>query len=137
FESNTPASTAPAIVVLNAFSSGGAQYQGTRAENQIEVSDVVTLPAGTKQVFRGGLLFWRGGYDSSISSNAGGTFTFSSLDAFIAGRPMTYTRRLGAPVCCYSVSQAGLWAQDDIALSKTAAISVGLRQEYESDMPRS
>jgi hypothetical protein len=137
FESNTPASTAPAIVVLSAFSSGGAQYQGTRAENQIEVSDVVTLPLGTKQVLRGGLLFWRGGYDSSIISNAGGTFTFSSLDAFIAGRPMTYTRRLGAPVCCYGVSQVGLWTQDDIAVSKTVAISLGLRQEDESDMSRS
>ncbi len=49
---------------------------------------------------------------------------------------MTYTRRLGAPLCCFSVSQAGLWAQDDIAVAKTVAISVGLRQEYESDMSR-
>ena len=28
---------------------------------------------GSKQVWRGGLLFWHGGYDSSIVSNAGGT----------------------------------------------------------------
>jgi len=137
YESNTPSSTAPAIVVLNAFSSGGAQYQGTRADHQIEVSDVVTLPVGAKQVFRSGLLFSRGGYDSSIIGNAGGTFTFSSLDAFMAGRPMTYTRRLGTPVCCYRVTQLGLWAQDDIAVTKTLAVSVGLRQEYQSEMSRS
>jgi hypothetical protein len=135
-ESNTPSSTAPAIVVLNAFSSCGAQYQGTRTEEQIEVSDVVTLPVGTRQVWRGGLLFWRGAYDTSIVTNAGGTFTFSSLDAYMAGQPMTYTRRLGAGVCCYGVSQIGLWAQDDIAVSKTVAISLGLRQEAESGMSR-
>jgi hypothetical protein len=137
FEDNTPVSTTPATVVLNAFSSGGAQFQGTRTENQIEVSDVVTLPVGTKQVWRGGLLLWHGGYDSSIISNAGGTYTFSSLDAYIARQPMTYTRRVGAPLCCYGVSQMGLWAQDDVAVSKTIAVSVGLRQEYESDMSRS
>jgi hypothetical protein len=135
-ENDTPTSTAPATVVLNAFSSGGAQYQGSRREQQIEVSDVVTLPVGTKQVWRGGLLFWRGSYDTSIVMNAGGTFTFSSLDAYIAGQPMTYTRRLGAGVCCYGVSQIGLWAQDEIAVSKTVAISLGLRQEAESQMSR-
>ena len=49
---------------------------------------------------------------------------------------MTYTRRLGAGVCCYGVSQIGLWAQDDIAVAKTVAISLGLRQEAESRMSR-
>jgi hypothetical protein len=136
-ENDTPTSSAPAIVVLNAFSSGGAQYQGARVDTTTEVTDVLTLPIGTKQVWRGGLALWHAGYDSSIVSNAGGTFTFSSLDAYLAGRPMTYTRRLGAGLCCFGVTQFSLWAQDDIAVSKTIAISLGLRQESESRMSRS
>ena len=38
-----------------------------------------------------------GWWDSTQQSNANGTFTFSSLDDFLAGRPRTYTRRVGDP----------------------------------------
>ena len=135
-ETDTPTSTAPAIVVLNAFSSGGAQYQGARVDTQIEASDVVTLPVGTRQVWRGGATLWHVSYDSSLLSNAGGTYTFSSLDTYLAGRPMTYTQRIGAGVCCFGVTQLGLWAQDDIAVSKTINVSLGLRQESETRVSR-
>jgi hypothetical protein len=135
-ETDTPTSTAPATIVLNAFSSGGAQYQGTRLDTQLETSDVVTLPVGTKQVWRGGATLWHVGYDSSLTSNAGGTFTFSSLDAYMSGTPMTYTRRVGSGVCCFGATQLSLWTQDDIALSKTISISLGLRQESETKISR-
>jgi len=135
-ETDTPTSTAQAIVVLNAFSSGGAQYQGARVDTQVEATDVVTLPVGTKQVLRGGATLWHVGYDSSLTSNAGGTFTFSSLEAYLAGTPMTYTQRIGTGVCCFGVTQLSLWAQDDIAISKTLQISLGLRQESETRLSR-
>ena len=38
-----------------------------------------------------------GWWDSTQQSNANGTFTFSSLDDYQAGRPRTYTRRVGDP----------------------------------------
>ncbi|HUK33633.1 MAG TPA: hypothetical protein VLV86_06970, partial [Vicinamibacterales bacterium] len=135
-ETDTPNSTDPAIIVLNAFSSGGAQYQGTRVDTQTEISDVVTLPMGPKQVLRGGLTLWHVGVDSSLTSNAGGTFTFSSLDAYVAGQPTTYTQRVGAGVCCFGVTQLSLWAEDDIALAKTLSLSLGLRQESETRTSR-
>jgi hypothetical protein len=135
-ETDTPASKSPAVVVLNAFSSGGAQLQGARVTTQLEVSDVVTAPIGKRQVWRGGVLFWHSGYDSSIVTNAGGTFTFSSLAAYSAGQPMAFTERLGTGICCYGVSQVGVWTQDDIAVAKTVNASIGLRQELESDMSR-
>jgi hypothetical protein len=136
-ETDTPASTAQAIVVLNAFSSGGAQYQGARVDTQLEASDVVTLPIGTRQVWRSGATLWHVGVDSSLTSNGGGTFTFSSLDAYLAGTPMAYTQRTGTGVCCFGVTQLSLWTQDDIAVSKTLQISLGLRQESESRLSRS
>src|SRR5215813_4546781 len=135
-ETDTPESTAQAIVVLNAFSAGGAQYQGSRVDTQLEASDVVTLPIGTRQVWRGGATLWHAGVDSSLTSNAGGTFTFSSLDAYLAGTPMAYTQRIGTGECCFGVTQVSLWMQDDIAVSKTLQISLGLRQESETRLSR-
>jgi hypothetical protein len=135
-ETDTPESTAQAIVVLNAFSAGGAQYQGARTDWQIEASNVLTRPIGTKQVWRSGATLWHTGVNSSLVSNAGGTYTFSSLDAYLAGTPMTYTQRVGAGVCCFGVTQLSLWTQDDIAISKTVQISLGLRQESETRMSR-
>jgi hypothetical protein len=135
-ETDTPNSTAPAVIVLNAFSSGGAQFEGTRVDTQAEVSDVVTLPVGAKQIWRGGFTAWHVGYNSSLTSNAGGTFTFSSLESYLAGQPMTYTQRLGTGVCCFGVTQLSLWAEDDIALSKTLSLSLGLRQESETRTSR-
>jgi hypothetical protein len=132
-ETDSPKSQAPAVVVLNAFSSGGAQLQGTRIVNQVEVSDVVTLPVGKRQVWRSGLLLWHGAYDSTIVNNAGGTFTFSSLPEYVAGRPATFTERQGAGLCCFGVSQLGIWTADDISVSKTVNLAIGLRQEFESD----
>jgi hypothetical protein len=135
-ETDTPESTAPAIVVLNAFSSGGAQYQGERADAQIEASEVVTRPVGTKQVWRAGATLLHTGVDSSLVSNPGGTYTFSSLDAYLAGAPTTYTQRIGTGVCCFGITQLSLWTQDDIALSKSLQISLGLRQESETHLSR-
>ena len=135
-EADTPESTAQAIVVLNAFSAGGAQYQGARSDWQIEASDVLTRPIGTKQIWRGGVTLWHTGVDSSLTSNPGGTYTFSSLDAYLAGTPMTYTQRIGTGVCCFGVTQVGLWTQDDVAISKTVQVSLGLRQESETRMSR-
>jgi hypothetical protein len=135
-ETDTPTSTAQAIVVLNAFSAGGAQFEGARTDTQLEASDVLTRPIGTKQVWRSGATLWHAGVDSSLVSNAGGTYTFSSLDAYLAGTPMTYTQRVGAGVCCFGVTQLSLWTQDDIALSKTLQLSLGLRQESETRMSR-
>ena len=135
-ETDTPESNAQAIVVLNAFSSGGAQYQGQRVDTQIEASDVLTRPIGRKQVWRSGAILWHTGVDSSLTSNPGGTYTFSSLDAYLAGTPMTYTQRIGAGVCCFGVTQLSLWTQDDIAISKTLQLSLGLRQESETRISR-
>ena len=135
-ETDTPDSAEQAVVVLNAFSAGGAQYQGARTDTQLEVSDVVTRPVGTRQVWRGGATLWHVGVDSSLVSNPGGTYTFSSLDAYLAGTPTTYTQRVGTGVCCFDVTQLGLWTQDDIALSKTLQLSLGLRQESETRISR-
>lgn len=77
---------------------------------------------------------WHGGYDTNVLVNSGGTFTFSSVADYLAGHAATFTQRLGNRVCCFGVTQLGVWAQDDMALTKTVNLALGLREEEESDV---
>jgi hypothetical protein len=42
---------------------------------------------------RAGMLFEAGAFRNLDARNAAGTFTFSSLEAFLAGAPNTFTQR--------------------------------------------
>ena len=91
---------APALVVLEAFSSGGAQIAGGRNGTDVEFASDVDFATG-RHAARAGVLFEGGRYRSDELRNAGGTFTFASPEDFTAGRPTTYTRRDGDPLVQY------------------------------------
>lgn len=122
---------APAVLVLDAFNSGGAQVAGGRTSFDIEFATDVDYAKG-RHAARAGLLLEAGRYRSDETQNAGGTFTFASLDAFAAGRPTTFTQRSGNPLVEFTHAQAGWYAQDDIRVSRTLALSIGVRQELQS-----
>jgi len=124
-------SQAPAVLVLNAFNSGGAQIGGSLDTHEIEIADNLDIAVGRHAV-RTGFLFEAGRYRTDERRNATGTFTFSSLDAFAAGRPTTFTRNLGDPLVEISQVQSGVYVQDDIRVSKALMASVGVRQEWQS-----
>ncbi len=127
----TPQTDAPAITVLDAFTSGGAQVDGGRITNDFELATDIDYAAGRHSA-RLGVLFEGGRYHSDEIRNAGGTFTFSSLDAWSAGQPSTYTRRAGNPLVAYSNVQLAWYAQDDIRLDRSLSLSLGVRQEIQS-----
>ena len=124
---------APAVTVLDAFTSGGAQVDGGRIANEFELASDIDYARG-RHAARFGVLLEGGRYRSDEVRNAGGTFTFSSLDAYEAGRPSTYTQRSGDPLVHYSTVQLGVYAQDDIRLAKSLSLSVGLRQETQTHL---
>ncbi|HEX3646253.1 MAG TPA: TonB-dependent receptor [Vicinamibacterales bacterium] len=127
----TPVSTAPAVLVLNAFDAGGAQLAGSGGSNTVSITDDLDIATGRHAV-RAGLQLDAGHYRTSELHNTGGTFTFASLDAYAAGQPTTYTRNLGDPDVTISQAQIGLYLQDDFRARKDLTISAGLRQEYQS-----
>ena len=126
-----PVSTAPAVLVLNAFDSGGAQIAGSRGSDLFEVNDDLDIAAG-RHAIRAGFQLEAGRYRTSELRNASGTFTFASLDAYALGQPTTFTRNLGDPRAEITQSQLGLYVQDDIRVRKELTISAGLRQEVQS-----
>jgi hypothetical protein len=130
---NTSALEAPSVRVLDAFTSGGAQQAGGRESTDLEWATNVDWAKGRHAV-RAGALIEAGWYRSDTGTNYLGTFTFTSLADYEAGRPATYSRRLGDPLVEFSQWQAGLFIQDDWRARSNLTISGGLRYEAQTHL---
>ena len=81
-----------------------------------------------------GTLVEGGVYRSDTRTNYLGTFTFSSLADYDAGRPPNYTRRAGDPLVEYSQWQGAFYAQDDWRARKNLTVNWGLREEFQTHL---
>jgi hypothetical protein len=126
-----PSTELPTVRVLDAFTAGGAQQDGGRRGSEIEFATDVDY-ARHGHAVRMGALVEGGSYTSNSRSNYIGTYTFSSLADYEAGRPSNYTRRFGDPLVSYSQWQAGLYAQDDWRVRKNLTLSGGVRSELQT-----
>ncbi len=124
---------APAVRVLDAFTSGGAQQRGGRSVTSFELATDVDYARGNHSM-RTGVLLEGGRYRSDQFSNYLGTYTFGSLDDYLAGRPRTYTRRIGDPAVSFGNVQAGAYVQDDWRVSRTMLLGYGVRYEAQTHM---
>lgn len=69
--------------------------------------------------------------DSFFDSNFRGTYTFPSLNAFIAGTPSRLTQNQGNSALARPNQVYGLYLQDDWRPSSSLTINAGLRYDYE------
>ena len=129
-----PASREPTIRVNDAFNAGGAGQMGERSARELEFAQNFDFTVGRRHSFRVGTLVEAGWWDSNQRTNAFGTYTFASLDAFNAGTPSTYTIRVGDPVVEYSQVRAGWFIQDDFRPSRNLQLSLGLRHELQTQV---
>ncbi|HMV49295.1 MAG TPA: TonB-dependent receptor [Blastocatellia bacterium] len=126
-------SNATTIQVLNAFNRGGAQVQSSRHTRELEFADNLDF-ALKKHALRFGGQYEAFAFQSDELRNQNGTFVFSSLDAFRAGRPLTYTQRSGAGRVNFNQHQFGWFAQDDWRVVKSLTLSFGLRHEVQTNL---
>ncbi len=126
-------SSATTIQVLNAFNRGGAQINSSRRAREFEFADNLDLPF-KKHTIRTGFQLEASNYNSSELRNQNGAFIFSSLDAYRAGRPTTYTQRNGAGRVDFDQVQFGWYAQDDWRIHKSFTLSFGLRHEMQTNL---
>lgn len=119
---------APALRVLDAFTSGGAQRRGGNRAVDFEAATDLDYVRGPHSM-RAGLLAEGGRYRSDDWSNYFGTYTFASLADYQAGKPANFTRRLGDPNVTYSSFQLGAYWQDDWRFRKSMLLSYGVRYE--------
>jgi hypothetical protein len=126
-----PRSRLPAVQVLGAFASGGAQLEGSRRSAGLTLTQ--NFDWGVKNhAFRAGFRLETERHRDAERRNASGTFTFSSLEAYSAGRPALYTRRAGDAHVAFRHSQLGVYLQDEIKLGRRAVLSLGVREELQS-----
>ncbi len=122
---------APTIRVLDAFTTGGAQMRGGRNSFGLEAATDLDYVRGAHS-WRTGLLVEAERHRSDDISNYLGTYTFASLDDYRAGRPMSYTRKIGDPNLKYSTWQVGAYLQDDWRASRSVMVSAGVRAGFQS-----
>ncbi len=126
-------SNATTIQVLNAFNRGGAQVTCSRSTRELEFADNIDF-ATKKHTLRAGILFELSTYRSDELRNQNGTFIFSSLDAYNAARPATYTKRTGAGSVDFDQYQIGWFLQDDWRARKSLTLSFGIRHETQTNL---
>jgi hypothetical protein len=132
--STLPLSTLPTVRVNDAFTGGGASQTGVRSERELEIAQNFDFTIGRRHSMRAGILVEAGWWDSTQRQNANGTYVFTSLDAYNLGQPATYTIRIGDPVVTYSQVKAGWFLQDDFRLTRAFSVSLGLRQEIQTQV---
>lgn len=123
----------PAIVVLNAFSSGGGQIEDINSLAKFEFTDNLAF-AVKQHALRTGVSIEAGNYKRSALYNGNGTFIFSSLDDFIAARPITFSQRVGRSPFEFPLVQFSGYFQDDWRVRSNFTLSSGIRYEKQNQL---
>lgn len=130
----TSYSSEPAVIVIDAFSTGGAGQEGDRRGRLIEIEDNIDWEIGRKHRMRAGVQLESAWYRSDELRNGNGTFTFGGLEQYELGIATTYTQRVGSTLVEYGQMQGGWYIQDDWTPVKSLAISLGVRHELQSHL---
>jgi len=128
-----PFSEAVRVTVLDAFSSGGAQNRSTSTRRDYDFSTLytrlgekLTLRVGTQDRYRASR--------SSSQNNFGGEFTFSTIDSYIAGNPITYRVTRGNPLLDADQWELSFFIQNDWKASPRLTLMVGSRYDAQTNM---
>jgi carboxypeptidase family protein len=130
-EPRTSVTSATKIVVLDAFVGGGAQVDSVRTEHHFTLVEAMTLTAGRHTVKYGINIpdwSWRGFDDRT---NLAGTFAFSSLADYAAGRPYSFVQQSGDGRVHFLEKVVGLFAQDELRLRPNLSLDFGLRYDWQ------
>jgi hypothetical protein len=129
-----PQLVAPAINVLQNFQGGGSPL-GTLHDTQqeFEVQNYASLALAKHYIRFGGRI--RHNQDTNYSSaNFEGTYTYSNLNAYLAGKPSQFSITTGTPTQKASVTDLGLYAEDDWKVRPNFTVSYGLRFETQNQI---
>ncbi len=122
---------APTVRIIDAQTLGGAQKDGGRHSRDVNFASDLDYVRGIHSV-RIGTAIDANWYRSDEADNYLGTYTFESVQAFDAGRPRSYTRRIGDPNVSYFNLQTAVYLQDDIRLRRGLSVTPGVRIETQT-----
>jgi hypothetical protein len=132
-EETNPLNGGPQITVREAFTSGGSTDSGSARNTEFEF--------GNLMMFTGEQISVKTGLDGSYQKertesrdNFNGTFTFASLEDFIAERPLQYTVNQGDPLLETSQFEGAAFIQTDFRLSSRLTMGFGVRYEAQTNL---
>jgi len=123
----------PTVTVIEQFTAGGQQRTGGSVSRTLNLQSDLDYVRGIHSM-RAGMQFDGGSYRSDDSLNYFGTYTFTNREAYLNGRPRSFTQRIGDPNIAYKNLQAGMYVQDDIRVRKNLTLSPGLRYEAQTHL---
>ena len=71
-------------------------------------------------------------YSNFDERNTAGTWTYRTIEDFIAGRPAQFSQRLGTVDTSFSQYQAGFYWSDEFRVHRDLSLGVGVRNELQS-----
>ena len=122
----------PQIVVQDAFTGGGAQSDRHEIENRVQFDNIVSWNV-RKHLVKAGVTvpgFSRRGMNDR--TNVNGTFSYSSLDDFVANRPYLCELQRGNGYLAFRQKDLGLFVQDDFKPRPNLSLSLGLRYDWQN-----
>jgi hypothetical protein len=125
------ASSAQTIVVQDAFTRGGAGVNSDSSTKRLELADNFDFTIGKHQM-RVGALMEGAFYSNFDERNAAGTWTYRTIEDFVAGRPAQFSQRLGTLDTSFGQYQAGFYWSDEFRLHRDLSLGVGVRNELQS-----
>ena len=129
----TPLSEGLQIDVFDAFRSGGAQNHSENTDDTYSFGNLYTR-LGENLTIKAGVA---GAYlrkRSLFEKNFDGTFTFSSLEAYLAGQPLNYRVTRGDPRFEASQFELSFFVQNDHQLSPRLTLMYGVRYNLQTNL---
>jgi hypothetical protein len=119
----------PRIVVLDAFTGGGAQGDRLQTENHLIFDDIVSGVHGKHTIKTGFNIpdLSRRGLDDN--TNSSGTFSFSSLQDYVQGRPFSFEQQRGNGHVVFWERLFGGFFQDEYQVRRNLQVTAGLRYD--------
>jgi hypothetical protein len=123
---------APKIIVLDAFTGGGAQSDRSRTEHHFTLNDIVSWSAGRHAVKAGFQIpdWSRRRFDDN--TNTAGTFYFSNLADYTAARPYSFIQQAGNGHVVFLEKVLGAFAQDEIRVRPNLTLALGVRYDWQN-----
>ena len=130
----TPRTNAIAINVLDAFNGGGGQNLSETSNTTYNLNNILRWTPTPKWNLQ---FAFNANYQSNYSSlqnNYLGTFTFSSLEDYLAERPLTFTQTSGNPVAEANQKDANVSLQATYRIQPTMSLSMGAQYAIQSHL---
>ncbi|HMF02810.1 MAG TPA: carboxypeptidase regulatory-like domain-containing protein [Terriglobia bacterium] len=132
--SQLPVTEAVAINVLDAFNSGGAQNRTRRRGTNYNFGNTIRWTVKPSLNLQIGTDWTYNKNYSSSETNYLGVFTFSSLDDYLAGRPITFRQTTGDPVVNVSQLEFASFIQADWRVNPKVNLGAGVRYQAQTNL---